>query len=114
MKTVKMLFLVLAITFTSVLSANTNPIKSEPNKLTNEIATLLKNPQFVVDEDLVANVTFTLNKDQEIVVLDVDTQSSELESYIKSRLNYTKLGVELDSKIRTFEVPVRITAKGWI
>ena len=86
-KTIKMLFLVLAIAFTSVLSANTNPIHAEPG-LTEEIGVLLKNPKFKVTEDLVANVTFILNKDKEIVVLNVDTESEALEIYIKNRLNY--------------------------
>ena len=90
MKSIKMLFLVLAITFTSVLTANTNPIPAEPIGLTKEIGTLLKNPKFKVTEDLVANVTFILNKDKEIVVLNVDTESKALEIYIKNRLNYNK------------------------
>ena len=75
MKSIKMLFLVLAITFTNVLSANTKPIHAEPSGLTQEISTLLKNPKFRVAEDLIANVTFILNEDKEIVVLSVDTDS---------------------------------------
>lgn len=111
MKSIKMLLLVLAITFTSVLSANTNPTHAEPNGLTKEIGTLLKNPKFRVAEDLVANVTFTLNKDKEIVVLNVDTESKMLEGYIKDRLNYNKLDIPLDSVNQTYQVPVRITAE---
>lgn len=111
MKTIKTLLLVLAITFTSVLSANTNPTHAEPDVLTKEIATLLKNPKFRVAEDLVANVTFILNEDQEIVVLNVDTKSEVLESFIKSRLNYNKLDGNINSVNKTFEVPVRITAQ---
>ncbi len=111
MKTVKTLLLVLAITFTSVLSANTDPIKEEPSGLNQEIAALLKNPKFIVDEDLVAQVTFVLNKDKEIVVLDVDTSSEALESYIKSRLNYSRLTLDVKSEKKIYVIPVRITAE---
>jgi len=110
MRTVKMLILVLAITFTSVLTASTNPTHAEPN-VTKEIGVLLKNPKFRVSDDLVANVTFILNKDSEIVVLNVDTDSKELEGYIKSRLNYHKLDLSADNVNKTFKVPVRITAE---
>ena len=41
-----MLFLVVAIAFTSVLSASTNPTNAEPN-VTKEIGVLLKNPTFL-------------------------------------------------------------------
>ena len=111
MKSIKMLFLVLAITFTNVLSANTKPIHAEPSGLTQEISTLLKNPKFRVAEDLIANVTFILNEDKEIVVLSVDTDSEMLESYIKNRLNYNKLDITLNNVNKTYQVPVRITAQ---
>ncbi len=111
MKTIKTLLLVLAISFTSVLSANTDPIKEEPSNLTQEIATLLKSPDFLIAEDLMAKVTIMINKDEEIVVIDVDTQSEALEVYIKSRLNYSKLSIGTEFENKTFVVPVRITAE---
>ena len=111
MKTVKTLLLVLAITFTSVLSANTDPIKDEPSSITQEIATLLKSPQFLNTEELVAQVTIMINKKREIVVLNVDTKSETLEVYIKSRLNYSKLTLGVESVNKTFVVPVRITVE---
>lgn len=111
MKTVKKLFLVLVITFTGVLSASASPINAEPSIIAKEIGELLENPKFEVGDDMLASVTFVLNKENEIVVLSVDTKSSELESYIKSRLNYNKLSVKLDSKNKTYQVPVRLTSE---
>ncbi|WP_299254758.1 hypothetical protein [uncultured Lacinutrix sp.] len=109
MKSIKMVLLVLAITFTGTLSATTNPDGLEPNVLANEITALLKNPEFKVAEDLKANVTFMLNKNNEIVVINVDTESEQLESYIKTRLNYSKLKEGLVTTTKTYKIPVRIT-----
>ncbi|WP_055446604.1 hypothetical protein [Lacinutrix mariniflava] len=109
MKSIKMVLLVLAITFTGALNATTNPTGIEPNVLANEITTLLKNPEFKVAEDLKANVTFMLNKNNEIVVISVDTESEQLENYIKNRLNYSKLKEGLVTTQKTYKIPVRIT-----
>lgn len=109
MKSIKMVLLVLAITFTVALSATTNPDGLEPNVLANEITTLLKNPEFRIAEDLRANVTFMLNKKNEIVVISVDTESEQLERYIKTRLNYSKLKEELATTAKTYKIPVKIT-----
>ncbi|MEJ6793090.1 MAG: hypothetical protein QNK89_10270 [Lacinutrix sp.] len=35
-----------------------------------------------------------LNKNKEIVVISVDTENEGLESYIKTRLNYSKLNLK--------------------
>jgi len=109
MKSIKMVLLVLAITFTVALSATTNPDGLEPNVLANEITTLLKNPEFRIAEDLRANVTFMLNKKNEIVVISVDTESEQLERYIKTRLNYSKLKEGLSTTAKTYKIPVKIT-----
>lgn len=104
-----MVLLVLAIAFTGALSATTNPDGLEPNVLANEITALLKNPEFRIAKDLKANVTFMLNKKNEIVVISVDTESEQLESYIKTRLNYSKLKEGLVTITKTYKIPVRIT-----
>ena len=78
MKTIKSILLVAAVAFSSVLSANTNPNASNPaaaaesNVITQEVGKLLQNPYFNVDEEITANVTLTINKNNEIVVLSVD------------------------------------------
>ena len=106
-KTVKMLLLVFAITFSGLVSANTDPDKENPTTLTEEIATLLDTPKFRVADNQVVNVTFILNKSNEIIVLEVDTENYELESYIKSKLNYSKINLDLDTANKTYIIPVR-------
>ncbi len=111
MRTIKTLLLIVALTFSSVLVASTNAEdkKAESVAITEEIGKLLKDPSFSVDYEIIANVTVTLNKNNEFVVLSVETDANFLESYIKSRLNYQELPVTLNDSEKTYIVPVRIT-----
>lgn len=109
MKTIKTVLLIVAITFSSVLSANTNPNDAEPTTMNKVIGKLLQAPNFKVDQDVIALVTLTINQDNEIVVLHVDSKSATLRSFIKGRLNYKEITTDLVSKSKTYVVPVRIT-----
>ena len=114
MKTIKSIVLVALIAFSSVLSANTNPenarkaTAAESNVITQEVGKLLKSPSFIIEKEIVANVTLTINKNNEIVVLSVDTDDETLENFVKSRLNYNELPSSVVSKDKTFIVPVRL------
>ncbi|MBT8272198.1 MAG: hypothetical protein KJO77_00220 [Bacteroidia bacterium] len=114
MKTIKSLLLVVAIAFSSVLTANTDPNEATPssnaesNVITQQVEKLLKNPSFLVDHDMIAKVTLTINKNNEIVVLSVDSEDKTVENYIKSRLNYNELPVAFISSEKTFMVPVKL------
>ncbi|MCK5400323.1 MAG: hypothetical protein KAJ28_01710 [Flavobacteriaceae bacterium] len=111
MRTIKTLLLIVALTFSSVLVASTNAEekRAESVVITEEIGKLLKNPGFLVDEDITASVMITLNKNNELVVLSVETDKNYVENFIKSRLNYNELTVPVNSHTKTFIVPVRIT-----
>ncbi|MDH3796007.1 MAG: hypothetical protein OER83_03950, partial [Flavobacteriaceae bacterium] len=60
-------------------------------------------------KDITAVVKFTLNAEQEIVVLSVQTDDDSLETFLKYRLNYQKVELENFKEGRTYTVPVRIT-----
>lgn len=108
MKTLKMLTLVVAITFSSVLSASTNPTKkAESTTITETIGGLLKDPHFHLESDEHIIVDFFVNKDDQIVVLSVDTENIVIENYIKGRLNYKKLP-KTAIKTNRFKIPVKI------
>ena len=110
MRTIKTLLLIVALTFSSVLAASTNAEdkKAESDAITEEIGKLLENPSFLVVSEITANVTVTLNNNNEFVVLSVDTDESYVENYIKSRLNYQELPISLDGGKKTYFVPVRL------
>ena len=110
MKTIKSIVLVALIAFSSVVSANTEPVKkAESSLITQEVSELLKNPSFEVEQDMLANVTLTVNKNNELVVLSVDSESELVVNYIKSRLNYIELSADVETQ--TYKVPVRITTE---
>ena len=111
MRTIKTLLLLVALTFSSVLVASTNAEdkRTKSVAITEEIGKLLQNPSFLVDHEITANVTVTLNKNNEFVVLSVDTDEAYVENYIKSRLNYQELSENLNDGQKKYIVPVRIT-----
>jgi len=93
------------------ISANTNPEFKGPDKaLSTEIHSLLKKNNFNVEEDLTAEVRFTINQEGEIVVLSVQTENVSLEGFVKSRLNYKKVVTNEAKSGRTYIVPVRIVS----
>lgn len=109
MKTLKMLGLVAAIAFSSVLSASTNPIeKAEPVTVTEAVGDLLKNPDFQLNKDVNAIVDIVINENNEMVVLAVTTENKAVEKFIKSRLNYKKLSKEAIGFNRAFKIPIRL------
>jgi len=112
--TIKVLMLAVAFTFSSVLIASTEPVPTvaeSTNTICTEIGKLLKNPNFLVDQDMTARVKVVINEDNELVVLSVDSESAELEGFIKGRLNYHVLSVNLTAGQKTYVVPVRLTQR---
>ena len=110
--TINMLLLVVAFTFSTALFASTDrPAVKESKTLTEEIQDLLKHPNFTADEDMQANVTLMLNKNGELVVLAIDSESKTAKTFIKRRLNYKKLDVDVESLNKTFVVPVSIKSE---
>ena len=110
MKTIKLFIavVILAISFTA--SANTNPERvklKDDITLTTKISKLLKNKVIEIKEETVVKVYFTINKEDEIVVLSVDSVLENLETYIKNRLNYTKVGLSKHENNQTYLVKVR-------
>jgi len=111
MKTLKTLLVLVALTFsTAVLaSSNSEALKTDSDAITNQITKLLKSPKFILENEVSANVKITLNKNNEMVVLSVDTEDDYIANFIKERLNYTELSVAINDADKTFIVPVRVT-----
>ncbi|GGG27828.1 hypothetical protein GCM10011344_30810 [Dokdonia pacifica] len=92
---------------TTVFANNTTPkVENKETNVTTQIAELLKNPEMEINEDIKAKVTFMVNDNKELVVINVDTKNESVDAFIKSRLNYKKLNT-----LKTGEewvLPVRI------
>ena len=108
---IKMLLLAVAINFSGVMTANNEPTSKDPKSLTEEIQSLLMNPNFILETDEFARVTLIFNRNSEIVVMSVDSENDDVEYYIKNRLNYKKLEIGIDKINKTYVVPVKIEKK---
>jgi hypothetical protein len=92
------------------LVANDSKTIDPTKELAVQIGDLLKDNNFVLDEeDLTAQVLFTLNHKKEIVVISVDTENPVLERFVKSRLNYHTVEGVAGKTGKMYTVPVRIT-----
>ena len=89
-------------------SDNTDPERS----LKTQIQQLLKVNKLVVEdsEELTAKVLFTVNGEEEIVVISVETDDSDLESFVKSKLNYKKVELNEFVEGRMYKMPLRVKA----
>ncbi|MFZ0488705.1 MAG: hypothetical protein WBV11_04805 [Salegentibacter sp.] len=109
MKSWKFLFLALAIGFSSLVSANNSDPKSgNPDGIARELQSMLNGPDMVIHQDLKAEVAFTVNKDNEVVVLSVDSDNEYVKEFVMKRLNYKKLQTKVDGGLVEYNLPVRI------
>lgn len=67
--------------------------EKNPKAISEQITELLKSPDFEVKEEILARVTLISNSDQEIFVLNIDTEDDQVAAYIKSRLTNVKLSI---------------------
>lgn len=94
----------------NLLATETNP-EDPTKKLSTQIHELLENNSFEIeDEEMFAQVRFTLNREGEIVVLSVETEDVALEGFVKGRLNYKKVDFDYITEGKMYTVSVRITA----
>jgi len=110
MRKLKVIMVASVLLVGTVLSAATEPVKTINNPSSDEIGTLLENPEFIVKNEVSAYVTFMLNSEREIVVLSVKTENEEVEKFVKRRLNYQKVGATLEQG-KEYKVPIRIVSE---
>lgn len=107
MKFFKHLLSGLAILLVSFpLNAAPSITPNKPDGVKEEIESLLKKPNFKITENTTSIVTFMVNKKNEILVINVETENKLIDSYIKKALNYKKLKTNTTKKL--FKIPVKI------
>ncbi|NND64026.1 MAG: hypothetical protein HKN48_12620 [Flavobacteriaceae bacterium] len=112
MKTIKSIALAIVLLVGTTLSATTNPKgdKGTAKTAEQEIEKQLEYPDFVIEESGQAYVSFYVNDNNEVVVLDVDTTDDNMESFVKERLSNYKLENKLATGQR-YLLPVKIISK---
>lgn len=114
MKNLKSIITVIAICLVTSLSANNtdnNPAKTN-QKLRSEIVSILGSQvPLVLTNSTEAQVSFIVNEKNELVVISVDSESSEFNSFVKSKLNYKKINETGAKKGEIYKMPVKINKK---
>ncbi|TXD48376.1 hypothetical protein [Polaribacter sp. IC073] len=92
MKSLKTVIAVIAISLSivfSVSASETNPKKAKKTKtLRTELSSFIGNDiPFEINKTITAEVSFIINNNNEVVVLSIKSKVSELNSFLKRRLN---------------------------
>jgi hypothetical protein len=83
--------------------------KGDPSKeLRKQVKELLGDYRSESNRNLVAGILFIINRDNEIVVLSVETNNSNFKEYIKTRLNYKEAKTEESVGDKRFVIQVRV------
>ncbi|MCH2032089.1 MAG: hypothetical protein MK202_01100 [Tenacibaculum sp.] len=111
MKSIKILLVAVLIAFSNTVSANeTTPgdDRVKVSVISKQIQKLLENPNFPVEQNFMVKIKLTVNNENEIVVLSVDTRGDKetIGAFVKSRLNYKKLVGNTAKKV--YIVPVKM------
>ncbi len=111
MKKINITLAIIALfTFSNVLANDINKVDEPKTELSRQIHTLLEENPFEIQNDLEANVRLTFNQAGEIVILSIDADNAELASFVKGRLNYTKVDFSAGVEGKVYTLPVKVLA----
>lgn len=110
MKTLKSLITVIVFSlFVTTAFANSSTETTSSEELREEVSELLGSHSFSdLDKSIEAEFSFIVNRDNEIVVLSVDTKSKGVETFVKRQLNYKKIHVVGLRTGKVFKMPITI------
>ena len=112
MKNVKLFILALGLFTLNLTAANLNPVKPTDD-LRFEMVDLIGS-NFMDDmlqDEYAADVLFTVNANRELIVLSVDSENAELETYLKRKLNYKKVNHKPSKHGEIYLLPVKMVKK---
>ena len=110
MKNFKLIITVIALTLfvSSATFANATETTSS-NQLRAEVVELLGSHPFdEIEEGVEATVSFMLNKEGEIVIISVDSDSEGIEEFVKGKLNYQKINTTGLKNGKIYEIPLTL------
>lgn len=110
MKNLKLFVIAIALFSINATAADFHPIKPT-DELRVEIVDMIGsdfNNEMMIAEHNEANVLFTVNSKKELIVLSVDTENEQLESYLKWKLNYKKVDYRPSKNGEIYLLPVKM------
>ncbi|QTE23194.1 hypothetical protein [Polaribacter cellanae] len=116
MKNFKTIIAIIAISLSTVFSTsanNTDPkVEKDTKALRIEMNTFIG--KFIpvrVKKPTTAEVSFMINNRNEIVVLSVDSKNTQLNSFLKNKLNYKKVLAKGVIKGEIYKMPLKVNVK---
>lgn len=113
MKNLKSIIAIIAIGFATSFSSFAIDKKPEKisQKLRTEIITILgEKINLELQSDTSAEISFVVNNENELVVVNVDSDVREFQSFVKTKLNYKKINVKGVIKGEIYKIPVTLEA----
>lgn len=110
MKNLKSLITVIVFSlFVTTAFANSSPETTSSEELSEEVSELLGSHSFTnLEKSIEAEFSFIVNKDNEIVILSVNTKSEGVETFVKRQLNYKKVNVVGLRTGKVYKMPITI------
>ena len=109
MKNLKLIALVLAFSISSISFAAPTKTADPKSELREQIIDILGDTiEVLCENDVEADVVFTLNSKSEIVIVSVNCENGNLDGYIKSKLNYKKVDVSVLNEGKIYHMPLKI------
>ena len=90
-KFAQILSLALALTAANTFATSKNPVEDVQPAMTEIYQMLGSKADFDIQNDAKILVVFTVNADNEVAILKVDTQNEDYKDFIKSKINNRKL-----------------------
>ena len=110
MKNLKLFVIAITLFTINATAANFHPIKPA-DELRIEIVDMIGSDyidEMMIADQYEANVLFTVNSKKELIVLSVDTDNEQLESYLKWKLNYKKVDYRPSKNGEIYLLPVKM------
>lgn len=107
MKTLKILFLACAVSFSTLVKATPlNERFADTSSITHEIEMILQESHYILNEDLKVTVFFSISEDKTIQCLSVASGNEDLDSFIKRELENRLLVGQQWRKGMIYEISV--------
>lgn len=98
MRTIKRVAFLICAAFLFANSAFATEPATDPKiakkELRSEIVKLIKSPVMEGLEQVDAKISFMINDENELIVLNVKTESNYIDGFVKKRLNYRTINAE--------------------
>lgn len=108
MKKLAVVIFVFAMSVTSTFANNEDKLKKKGSEVRTEVAKLLGKYDRNLDTNLKTEVSFIINRKNEIVVLSVDSKNQSLVSYVKRKLNYKRIKVSALNYMKVYKLPLKV------